>query len=83
MKWHGDPRVVNEVKLTKVQLYNQHIDKIKTSWCMRNNIPLLRFWEEDIRKDSKKVMDTLKAFMNSITHEEERNRKISGPHLTY
>ena len=81
--WHGDPRLLTDGKLSRMQQHNQFVDGLKESWCTRNNIPLLIFWEKDIREDPKSVMDTLKAFMSSITHEEERNRKISGPHLSY
>lgn len=33
---------------------------MKTRWCDLHCIPILRIWEEDIRKNPKKVFDILK-----------------------
>lgn len=77
--FHSDPRLVDENKMNYMQRHNKFVDELKDAWCMRNNIPLLRFWEEDIRKNPDKVMNSLKSFMDAFLSEQERKRKISDP----
>ena len=41
--------------------YKTSVDKIKDDWAALHSIPLIRIWEEDIRKSPEKVMKLLKA----------------------
>lgn len=58
--WHSDPRVVKKCDMNDMQKVNKCVDTIKEYWCKKHNIPLLRFWEYDIKKDPSKVLDELK-----------------------
>lgn len=61
--FHSDPRVVNERNLNPMQKHNKVVDFIKTRWCGLHGIPLLRIWEEDIRKNPKKVFEELHKYL--------------------
>lgn len=58
--WHGNPNSVNENELTPMQKHNKKVDEYKDEWALMQNLPLLRFWESDIRKKPRKVMSELK-----------------------
>ena len=77
--FHTDPRLFDESKMNRMQRHNRFVDELKESWCIRNNIPLLTFWEYDIRNDAKKVTNDLKSFMDAFLSEQERKLKISDP----
>ena len=78
--FHANPDYFQENKLNYMQRHNKFVDSLKDAWCMRNSIPLLRFWEEDIRKNPDKVMKTLKSFMDAFLNEQNRKQKINSPH---
>lgn len=59
-KWHSDPRVVDENNLSPMQKHNKRVDEIKNKWALMHGIPIIRFWEKDIRENPKMVMDELK-----------------------
>jgi hypothetical protein len=50
--WHSNPNFVDVSKLTPTQKHNKYVDFLKDKWCENNGIPLVRIWEEDIRKKS-------------------------------
>ena len=58
--FHSNPNVVDENRLNPMQKHNKWVDKIKNDWALMHGIPLLRIWEEDIRKHPKKVEKMLK-----------------------
>lgn len=58
--WHSNPNTVNENDMTPIQKHNKSVDKHKEEWAKMQNIPLIRFWESDIRKKPRKVMSELK-----------------------
>lgn len=58
--FHSNPNVVDENKLNPMQKHNKWVDKIKNEWALMHGLPLLRIWEEDIRKHPKKVEKMLK-----------------------
>ena len=70
--WHGDPRLYEEKDLSKMQKRNQRIDEHKEKWALMHGIPILRFWEKDIRENPKEVMKQLKERL----HIEEEKREI-------
>lgn len=57
--FHSNPLLVSEDKLNPMQKHNKFIDKLKDEWCGMHCIPLLRIWENDIRKNPKKVIDMI------------------------
>lgn len=61
--FHSDPRIVDEKKMNSMQKHNKFVDKIKDTYAAINCIPLVRFWEEDIRKHPEKVMEELKKYI--------------------
>lgn len=75
--WHSDPRFHDDTKLTIVQKRNKRVDEIKNKWAVNNNIPILRFWEYDIKKEPKSVMNILSQYLTNDTIKTEKvKRKI-------
>ena len=77
--WHGNPNKYSEEDLKGHQKRTQRIDEYKTKWALIHGIPIIRFWETDIRKDPKKVMDALKEELNiqnrkNLLREDKRKR---------
>jgi very-short-patch-repair endonuclease len=70
--YHGNKEVLGEKKLNKMQLRNKVVDAIKDKWCAIHHIPILRLWENDVRKNPKKIFDELNAFID----EAKRQRRI-------
>lgn len=68
--WHGNPEKYKEDELRGHQKRAQRVDEHKTKWALLHSIPILRFWESDIRKNPKKVMTILKEELS------KRNRQI-------
>ena len=68
--WHGNPDKYDKEELRGHQKRAQRVDEHKTKWALLHGIPILRFWESDIRKNPKKVMTTLKEELT------KRNRQI-------
>lgn len=58
--WHGNPEKYKKEELKGHQIRAQRIDEYKTKWALLHSIPILRFWESDIRKNPKEVMKILK-----------------------
>ena len=61
--WHSDPRIVDESKLNAMQKRNRMVDEIKNKWASIHGIPLIRFWEYDIRHNPQKVLKELKKYV--------------------
>ena len=57
--FHSNPLLVKENELNPMQKHNKFVDKLKDEWCGMHCIPLLRIWENDIRKNPKKVIDMI------------------------
>lgn len=70
--WHSNPNFVDVSKLTPTQKHNKYVDFLKDKWCENNGIPLVRIWEEDIRKNPKKVFEQLEIYI----HDAEKKQKI-------
>ena len=62
--WHGNPDKYQKEELRGHKIRAQRIDEYKTKWALMHSIPILRFWESDIRKNPKKVMKILKETLN-------------------
>ena len=62
--------VADKEELRGHQKRAQRVDEHKTKWALLHSIPILRFWESDIRKNPKKVMKILKEELG------KRNRQI-------
>ena len=61
--FHSDPRVVDENKLSPMQKHNKFVDKLKDQYAGMHCVPLVRFWEYDIRKNPKKVLEELEKYI--------------------
>ena len=68
--WHGNPEKYKEEELRGHQKRAQRVDEHKTKWALIHGIPILRFWESDIRKNPSGVMKVLKEELNL------RNKKM-------
>ena len=80
--FHSDPRVVDENNLKKMQKRNKRVDEIKNKWALMHGIPIIRFWEKDIRENPKMVMDELKKRLGiekekMVLKEEKSKRHIN------
>lgn len=58
--FHGDPRLYKEEDLSSMQRHNKLVDEYKNKWALAHGIPILRFWEKDIRENPIQVMSELK-----------------------
>lgn len=78
--YHGNPIKYNKNELTPMQKHNQKIDKMKTYWAGINCITLLRFWENDIHNNTKKIIEEISKYVNinNKKHIIAENKKI--PH---
>jgi hypothetical protein len=64
--WHCNPDKFPEVKYS-TQQYNLERDKEKNKWAQDNGYKLLRFWENDINNNIKKVKQILIEEINDKT----------------
>lgn len=78
--FHGDPRVLKEGKLNKMQKYNQFIDSIKDMWCASHGYPLLRIWEYDIRHNPKMVMEQVLKYVTDSKKKQKAGEWRKKPH---
>lgn len=76
-KWHGNPEKYKQDQLKGHQKRAQRVDEHKTKWALMHGIPILRFWESDIRKNPKKVMAILKEELSKRSKQIilEKNKK--------
>lgn len=59
--WHCNPKKFPDVTY-KCQKENLIVDKTKNDWAKKNNITLLRFWEDDIYNNESMIMESLKKY---------------------
>lgn len=78
--WHGNPECINESELTPMQKHNKKVDKYKDDWALMQNLPLLRFWESDIKKRPRKVMAELKKAVEAARKKEFLLENKRKPH---
>lgn len=78
--FHSDPRVVNEKKLNPMQKHNKFVDFVKDKWCDLHCIPLLRIWEEDIRKNPKLVFEQLNKYISVGNRKKRIDDNKKRPH---
>lgn len=77
--WHGNLEKYEKDELKGHQIRAQRVDEYKNKWALLHGIPILRFWESDIRKNPKKVMKILKEELNiqekkKLINENKRKR---------
>lgn len=70
--WHGNPLIYKEEELRGHQKRAQRVDEHKTKWALMHGIPILHIWENDIRKNPKKVMDMLRDKLNLLTEDRKK-----------
>lgn len=78
--WHSNPNTVNEKKLNPMQKHNKFVDFVKDKWCDLHCIPLLRIWEEDIRKNPKKVFEMLNVYIGNGNKKKRIDELKKRPH---
>lgn len=76
--FHSDPRLVKEEDMSPMQKRNRRIDEYKNKWALANGIPIIRFWEKDIRENPSMVMEALKK---RLYIEEAKNEKKNKRHV--
>lgn len=77
--WHSDPRLYEGKELTPTQKKNKRVDKLKKKWADEHKIPIYYFWEDDINKNPKLVLEQLKELIiketkNYQLKENKKNR---------
>lgn len=78
--YHSDPRVVNEDKLSPMQKHNKFVDKLKDTWAGMHCIPLLRFWEIDIKQNSKFIKEEIKKYVKDCSKKRQIKENKNKPH---
>ena len=58
--YHSNPKFYKENELNPMQKHNKRVDEQKNKWALLHGIPILRIWENDIRKDKEKVFKILR-----------------------
>lgn len=58
--WHGNPKKYSDGELKYHQKKAKRVDELKNKWALMHGIPILRIWEDDIRKKPGEVMKILK-----------------------
>ena len=61
--WHTNPKKFDVNKMNPTQKHNKFVDRLKDEWAGKHCIPIVRFWENDIRNNPEYVIDTLKQYM--------------------
>lgn len=57
--WHCNPDTKHKIPKYNTQKYNLERDRIKNEWAIQNGYKLLRFWENDIKNNVKKIKKIL------------------------
>lgn len=78
--FHSDPRIVDQNNLNPMQKHNKFVDRLKDEWCAMHCIPLLRFWEEDIKKNPKIIFEELEKYMGEGRKRRMINENWKKPH---
>jgi hypothetical protein len=78
--YHSNPDVIDENKLNPMQKHNKMVDKHKDEWAAMQNIPLLRLWENDIRKKPRKVMSEIKKYVEAAKKKKMILENRKKPH---
>lgn len=78
--FHGDPRVVGDKGLNRMQMRNMAVDELKNRWCALQCIPIVRFWEKDIRENPESVKKILKKYLGIIKKNKEKEENFRKPH---
>ena len=79
--FHSDPRLVKEENMNPMQKRNKRVDEYKDRWALMHGIPLIRFWEKDIRENPKMVMDELKKRLYLETEKKSLAEKKTKRHI--
>lgn len=79
--YHSDPRLVKEENMNPMQKRNKRVDEYKDRWALMHGIPLIRFWEKDIRESPKMVMDELKKRLYLETEKKSLIEKKTKRHI--
>lgn len=77
--YHANPEKVDESKLSPMQQRNRAIDEVKDRWCALNGVPILRIWENDIRRNPEKVIKELSKYAQLSDKKEKRRRNMKKP----
>lgn len=78
--WHMNPETNKDKKPTIIQKHNIFVDKLKDQYAGMHCIPLVRFWEHDIRKNPKKVINELKKYINIAEKKQQIRENFKKPH---
>ena len=55
-----------------MQKKNRRVDEYKNKWALLHSIPIMRFWEKDIRENPSQVMKELKERLYIVDTESEK-----------
>lgn len=78
--YHSNPDKVDENKLNPMQKHNKFVDNLKNEWALKNGIPLLRFWENDIRNNPSKVYKAIEKAVKAARKKKLILEEKKKPH---
>lgn len=78
--FHANPLIVKEDKLNPMQKHNKFVDKLKDQYAGMRCIPLVRIWENDIRKNPHKVLEELKKYISISEKKAKIKENKNRPH---
>lgn len=78
--YHSNPYLVKEENMNPMQKHNKRVDEHKNKWALMHGIPLIRFWEKDIRENPSGVMKTLKERLYIEDKEQEKKNNKNKRH---
>lgn len=58
--FHTNPEIQKDKPMNKMQQKNKRVDEYKDKWAHLHGYPIMRIWENDIRKKPKEVMERLR-----------------------
>ena len=80
--FHGDSRIVEEDKMNRMQRRNRVVDEVKDKWCHLNCIPIVRFWELDIKNNPNMVKKVVMEYVGKGEKDIKKKENFSKPHGT-
>lgn len=67
-------------QMSPMQKRNKRVDELKDKWALMHSIPLLRFWEHDIRNNPELIFNQLKIMIGKQNKKKQMNEKRKRPH---
>lgn len=76
--YHYNPETQGDKEPSRMQRKNMRVDEYKNKWALLHGYPIMRIWENDIRKKPKEVMKRLKERLYLIEEQNKRKGRNLG-----